>query len=551
MNSLFTGIAMLMISLNPSISQDETSKFNTEGVTLSKGIGVTTDLSEISAMDATKKPKKEKKKKEVKYNEKGEIIKTGTNFGPLPVVAFDNDRGFQFGALLNLYNFGDGSTYPNPKSSWYFEASAYVKEGRIGTQNYNIEYDNKEIFKNIRMSASILCRKDDALDFYGFNGYKSNYYMPSASKALEEGERILNDEFTSFQFTDDKQGDKMLKKFNKNQNLSKGFYRHSRMMVRAKVDFTGQILPHFFWEAGYHFHWFDIDRFNPTGYKIFSSDDENLMRDYSLNLYDLYQEWGIIPNDGGKKYTSGNQANGGFSSALRAGLVYDSRDVESAPSKGIWADLHFIMAPKFLGTTHPYYRMSATFRHYVPIWQDKLVFAYRLTYQGFFNRNCPWYMMPFYTYMGKNSDYDGVGGYRSVRGLMMNRVVGPHELFGNLEFRYRFVDFKLWNQNIAFSITAFCDGGSVLGRGFDMKNNDYIQNKLQEEGKSEEYIQESLRLYNHYVVSDRKYDGFHGAAGAGLRFIMNKNFIVAFEYAQNFNKQDGNGAFYINIGYLF
>ena len=46
-----------------------------------------------------------KEKKNVTYNEKGEIIKTGTNFGPLPVVAFDADRGFQFGALLNLYNF--------------------------------------------------------------------------------------------------------------------------------------------------------------------------------------------------------------------------------------------------------------------------------------------------------------------------------------------------------------------------------------------------------------------------------------------------------------
>ena len=43
-----------------------------------------------------------KKKKEVKYNEKGEIIKTGLNFGPLPVVAFDADRGFQYGALLNI-----------------------------------------------------------------------------------------------------------------------------------------------------------------------------------------------------------------------------------------------------------------------------------------------------------------------------------------------------------------------------------------------------------------------------------------------------------------
>ena len=56
-------------------------------------------------------------------------------------------------------------------------------------------------------------------------------------------------------------------------------------------------------------------------------------------------------------------------------------------------------------------------------------------------------------------------------------------------------------------------------------------------------------LYNTFVL-DRK-DGFHGAAGAGLRFIMNQNFIVAFEYARCFNKQDGTGAFYINTGFLF
>jgi hypothetical protein len=55
--------------------------------------------------------------------------------------------------------------------------------------------------------------------------------------------------------------------------------------------------------------------------------------------------------------------------------------------------------------------------------------------------------------------------------------------------------------------------------------------------------------YKNFVF-DKK-DGFHGAAGAGLRFIMNQNFIVAFEYARCFNKQDGNGAFYINTGFLF
>jgi hypothetical protein len=46
----------------------------------------------------------------------------------------------------------------------------------------------------------------------------------------------------------------------------------------------------------------------------------------------------------------------------------------------------------------------------------------------------------------------------------------------------------------------------------------------------------------------------HITAGLGLRFIMNQNFIVAFEYGMpvgKYRKQDGKGAFYINTGYLF
>jgi len=48
----------------------------------------------VNTDTATEAKAEKKKKKNVTYNEKGEIIKTGTNFGPLPVVAFDADRGF-------------------------------------------------------------------------------------------------------------------------------------------------------------------------------------------------------------------------------------------------------------------------------------------------------------------------------------------------------------------------------------------------------------------------------------------------------------------------
>ena len=479
--------------------------------------------TETTAVE-TKTDIKKKNKKPVQYNEKGEIIKTGINLGPLPVVAFDADRGFQFGALMNIYNFGDGKNYPNPNAQWYFEGSAYVKESRVGSYLFRAEYDNKTLIPGVRMSICAGYYKDAALDFYGFNGYQSNYDMSL----------FVNDEgkLQNFSFDDNsKGGAKLQKKFDEKgvAKLPRGFYRFSRDLIRFKADFTGKILKNFYWEAGYNFNWVETKSFTPQGYTAYGNHIEG-----GTTLFQLYKDWGIIPED---------QANGGFISSIRAGLMYDSRNIENNPTKGIWAEAHVIAAPKWLGSSVEHYKFCATMRQYVPLGTPKVVFAYRLAYQGFFG-NAPWYAMPVYTTMGPKPDFDGLGGYRTVRGIMLNRVQGLHTGFYNAEFRYRFVDFKLWKQNIAFALSAFTDGTHVF-KGYDMTlKNPEIINAVP--GTVNAYKKD---LYNTYVLNRK--DGFHGSAGAGLRFIMNENFIVAFEYARCFNKQDGNGAFYINIGFLF
>ena len=451
-------------------------------------------FAETAESSAEKETKKEKKK--VEYNEDGEIIKTGLNFGPLPVVAFDADRGFQYGALLNIYNFGDGSTYPNPKSWWYIEASAFTG----GTWNLFLNYDNMNIGKDIRLSICTNYSNESALDFYGFNGYQSKYWYNE--------DNYLTDYPNDFQFSDKDTEANFLEK----GKIPNGFYRYSRQSFRAKADLTGKIAKNLFWEAGYTFYWINHKEFNPSGYTVADG-----------SLYQLYKDWGIL-NDTGE-----NQ----FVSALKAGLMYDSRNVQNNPTKGIWAEAHAIVAPRWLGSSMDSYKISATFRQYVPIVKDKLTFAYRLAYQGFLGNNTPWYLMPFYSNMGYTRDYDAIGGYRTTRGLMLDRVQGIHTGFYNVELRYKFIDFQLWNQNIAFALSAFTDGAHVF-KGYDLTNKTNAKPEL----------------YKKYIDTSRK-DGLHATAGAGLRFIMNQNFIVAFEYAQCFNRQDGKGAFYINTGFLF
>ena len=439
-----------------------------------------------------------------------EIIKTGLNYGPLPAVAFDADKGFQMGALLNIYNFGDGGTYPNPYSQWYFEASFFTK----GSQLFVISYDNKTLIPGVRWSSNFTLTNDKAMDFYGFNGYMSYYDHAKVADGKD--------------------------KTNQDAYIYTPKYRMNRVAVLFKTDFTGNIWNNkLFWEAGYHLSYFkhgydggalNLDKINKgkEEYKQFPAEEKP--------IFDLYREWGIISEE---------EAWGGLNSALRLGLLYDTRDKEGAPSRGIWAEAHTTIAPKILGTSIPYYRYSATFRHYLPIIDnDILTFAYRLNYEGTFGDDAPYYVLPYITVMGQNYDRDGMGGYRTIRGLMRNRVQGLDVASYNVELRWRFVNFALLNQNIAFGLSAFSDG-TMVTRNFDMTFRGDKKYRAD---------------YDAYMAQGLDSDRPHITVGAGLRFIMNQNFIVAFEYGLPISKfssdplikgQDGDGAFYINTGYLF
>ena len=441
---------------------------------------------------------------------KKEIIKKGFNFGPLPAVAFDADKGLQLGALLNVFDFGDGSEYPNTRQKLYLEASFFTK----GSQLFVINYDNKFLIPGVRWAATANLTNDKAMDFYGFNGYVSHY----------DHERIAAG------------------KNNENDYLYTPKYRFNRLNFNFKTDFTGNIWnKKFFWEAGYHFNYMKVGYQNKQALNLDKinkgKDEQKMFPESEQTIFDLYRQWGIINED---------EAWGGISSAIRVGLLYDTRDKENAPSKGIWAEVHATVAPSWLGTSHPYYRYSATFRHYVPIVKnDVLTFAYRLNYEGAIGNSTPYYMLPFITTMGSTYDREGMGGYRTVRGMLRNRVQGLDMASYTAELRWRFVRFRLGKQNIAFGLNVFSDGAMVT-RNYDMS----FRGDEEHRTEYEAYMAQSG------ITNDRP----HITVGGGLRFIMNQNFIVAFEYGlpvSKFSKdpviqkQDGNGAFYINTGFLF
>lgn len=416
--------------------------------------------------------------------------KTGWNMGLLPAISYNTDLGFQYGGLVNFYYYGDGKTYPKYMHSLYAEVSRYTKGSGINRFFYDSEY----LIPNIRITSDLSLLTEKALDFYGFNGYDAVFNSP-----------WVDDTDTA-------------------NYVSRMFYRHERKMFRFMTDFQGKIKGgDLRWVAGFgilknSIASVDIDALNK------GKDDEDKLPDVP-GLYDSYVDWGIISEE---------EKDGGWSNYLKLGLVYDTRDFEPNPMKGIWSEIVFFAAPEFFGNgDFGFSKISATHRQYFTILKDRLSFAYRLNYQGTVAGTVPFYMQPYMINSFSNSsNTDGLGGSKTLRGVIRNRVVGDAFAYGNAEFRWKFYRGIVLNQNIYLGLNTFIDAGQVIKKIDIDKSN----------------LPRSLKVSDYFLTDE---ESLHTTYGAGLRIVMNENFIVAVDYGRPMDKRDGGGGLYIGLNFLF
>ena len=420
----------------------------------------------------------------IKAQEK-ETIKTGWNLGALPTISFDTDLGFQYGALINLFNYGDGSRYPKYNHSLYFEISRYSRGSGIN----RFFYDSDQLIEGIRTTFDLSYITDPKLDFYGFNGYETSY-NPA--------------------FTDED---------NANDYISRVFYAHDRKMFRTKVDLVGKLVgENLNWTAGfasYNFQTAPVDR-------------ERFDMPEAETLYEKYIDWGIIGED---------EKEGGWVNYIKAGLSYDTRDNEPNPMKGLWTEAVIQSAPGFLGNgDFAHTKFAVTHRQYFTLVKDNLSFAYRLAYQQTIgDGKVPFYAQPLViTSFLRGSTSQGLGGSRTLRGLLRNRVVGDGFFYGNAELRWKFVRFQLINQNFYLAVNPFWDFGKIT-QPIDVDQSNVVPG-------------------DDFVLSDfftGEKDKLHHSVGAGLKIAMNENFIISVDMGKALNEQDGNSGFYIGLNFLF
>lgn len=428
--------------------------------------------------------------------------------------------GFQYGAFGDVYYYGDGSTYPDPLHKISWEGSHYTK-GR--TRAY-LAYDSKYLIPKMRLSVSATYVNDPLYNFFGYNGSASPLYMDIyANKKYygEDGIPTVNPTQAAFYSL---MGVPMQSTADPHPGIS--YYQMRRDMVRILADVQGDITKHLKWAGGISYWWFGLGDFNGGKYGY----------DPVATMYRHYIDHGLI---------GPTEMNGGHRLELKAGIVYDTRDIEAAPNKGMWSEIYLNGSPSVSGDGFNYLKLCAHWRHYVRIPVGFIpagdpVFAYHLAYQGTIAGETPFYMQQNITALVlKQMISEGFGSYNTLRGTLTNRVIADGYAWGNFELRIKLVHFKLWRQFFYVAINPFFDCGIVTQpyRLDRMAGLPEVQFASRQAGYSDPAVY--LKDMSHKFLY---------SAGGGLKLAWNENFIISAEFGHSFNQGMNDSPLWMSIG---
>lgn len=458
-----------------------------------------------------------------------EIVKTGINVGPLPTIGYNSDLGWHYGLMSDIFWYGDGSKYPEYVWKLNVEASWYSK----GNSVYHAFFDSKYLIPGVRMSLDLSFFGNKTSSFYGFNGGSSLF--------VDALDQITNEKNKKYSFSEQGQG----------------FYLMKRNILRGMALFQGRFgQSHWGWAGGLTFLGITTGHAENKGLAGYDKKTGHPATD--LSLYDLYVKHGFIPKA---------EEFGGKHLEAKVGVVYDTRDHENNPSKGTNLEVVLYGSPDILNGRSQadrtnYLKLSLQFKQFFTLVPDKLVFGGRIAFQGLLAGRTPSYMLQTLQVINfKQLNPEGLGSATTVRGSLFNRLQGESFAWTNLELRWSFARFMLFNQNFILATNPFFDMGMILKpykpasadfSGFAADNT--LVNKIT--GKTDNSIVE-------YVASDfykEEKQKLHMSAGIGLHVIMNQNFNVNFEFGkiffdgQKFGWKNNDGAgLGINIGlqYIF
>jgi outer membrane protein assembly factor BamA len=195
----------------------------------------------------------------------------------------------------------------------------------------------------------------------------------------------------------------------------------------------------------------------------------------------------------------------------QVGLVYDTRDLEPDPSRGMVAEITNELSLKSLGSAYDMDKIYAHFNFYqkiLPSAFQRLIFAGRIA-MGHTALGAPFF--EYQDQWSPEGDLEGLGGPRTLRGYKQSRFLGRTMYFSNFELRWRFAQTRWFKQHLEFSVVPFYDIGGVW---------------------------DDLNL----GTTNLRY-----SRGMGLRIAWNESTVLRFDYAVSKEDQQ----FFFNLAHTF
>lgn len=162
--------------------------------------------------------------------------------------------------------------------------------------------------------------------------------------------------------------------------------------------------------------------------------------------------------------------HGGRVSLVQFSVMYDTRDYEPDPSKGLFLEFANEHSSVATGSQFTFHKMLFQAKHFVRLFPRELkraVLATRVGYGTILGRRAPFF--EYQDQWSAEGSIRALGGNQTLRGYKANRFLGRTVAFFNIEVRLRMVDFDVLRQNVTLTLAPFLDLGSVGDQEFLIK----------------------------------------------------------------------------------
>lgn len=378
--------------------------------------------------------------------------KEGTFWTGIPDISSDPVTGFGFGLRSNIYWNG---TRENP----LFAYTPYLAKLKANAAYYTT--NARELILSLDVPYYKGSRWRFRVDFKAQQN-PSNLYFGSSERTL--GELRLPSTPTGGQtYGTFSEYDKARKTLRPGDSTEYAFvtdalsnrFRETEYMLNLKADralgkgkwrvMCGYEIQHLSYKT---FEGFNAEAIDSTGKITTAPNGTSLLkRDY---------EQGLI-----------HGLNGGWVSLFQTALIYDTRDFEPDPSRGLYFELANEFSNPIIGSQFDFNKIFVQGRYYqkIPV-GPRTVFTARIGAGNIFGSKAPFF--EYQDQWSPDGSINAMGGRQSLRGYRANRFLSRSLWFSNVELRVRLAETKIRKQRFSFTLVPFFDAGTVRDKWQDL-----------------------------------------------------------------------------------